>query len=282
MVTGKTKNLAVIGNPIEHSLSPMIQNAAIATAGIDYHYIALRVEEADLAKAVDGFRALNFRGFNVTIPHKTVIMPLLDKIDADAKIIGAVNTVVNDDGKLTGYNTDVNGFVNGLTDNKFFAENKNAVMLGAGGAARAVIWGLIKEKIGSISIGVRNPQKVAGLVNYFADYIDVKVFDWQSAEFTDKLAAADLLINTTPLGMYPKVDEMPPVKWADVKADALVYDIIYTPQQTRFLREAAEHGHRTVNGEVMLVGQGAVALEKWTGVIADRKIMLEALRTALK
>ena len=281
MVTGKTKNLAVIGNPIAHSLSPMIQNAALQKAGLDFAYIAIPVKEAELPIAVEGFRAMNFRGFNVTIPHKTAIMSHLDAIDADAQIIGAVNTVVNTDGKLTGYNTDVIGFLDGLTVKGFDVKNKNAVMLGAGGAARAIIWGLIKSGAGSLAIGVRNPQKAQPIAEYFAKYLDVKIFDWQTEEFDSQLTSADLLINTTPLGMSPAVDAMPPVNWNKLKKTALVYDIIYTPQQTKFLAEAKENGHETVNGEVMLVGQGAAAFHLWTGKAPDTEVMLKALRNSL-
>lgn len=281
MFTGKTKNLAVIGNPIAHSLSPMIQNAALEKAGLDYAYIAIPVKEDRLAVAVEGFRAMNFRGFNVTIPHKTAIMSHLDAIDADAQIIGAVNTVVNTDGKLTGYNTDVIGFLDGLTVKGFDVKNKNAVMLGAGGAARAIIWGLIKSGVASLTIGVRNPQKAQTIAEYFAKYLDVKIFDWQTEEFDSQLTSADLLINTTPLGMYPQVDNMPPVNWNKLKKTALVYDIIYTPQQTKFLAEAKENGHETVNGEAMLAGQGAAAFHLWTGTAPDIEVMLKALRKSL-
>lgn len=281
MVTGKTKNLAVIGNPIAHSLSPMMQNAALEKAGLDYMYIAIPVKEAELPMAVEGFRAMNFRGFNVTIPHKTAIMPCLDAIDADAQMIGAVNTVVNDDGKLTGYNTDIIGFLAGLTVNNFSVKDKQAVMLGAGGAARAIIWGLIKSGVSKISIGVRNPAKVKPLADYFAKHLTIEVYDWQEEKFSAVLSTADLLINTTPLGMYPQVDNMPPVDWNTVNPSALVYDIIYTPAKTKFLAEAEQHGHKIVNGEVMLAGQGAEAFRMWTGIEPDTEVMLKVLRNSL-
>ena len=139
MIKGTTKNLGVMGWPIAHSLSPVLQNAAIAAADLDYTYMALPVKPEALAAAVNGLKALQFRGFNVTIPHKTAIMPLLDEIDEDARIIGAVNTVVNDDGKLTGYNTDVTGFIDAMLAREFNPKAKEVVLLGAGGAARAVV-----------------------------------------------------------------------------------------------------------------------------------------------
>ena len=281
MFTGKTKNLGVIGNPIVHSLSPVLQNAALACAGLDYAYIAMPVQSSALADAVQGIRALGFRGVNVTIPHKTAIMPLLDAIDEDARMIGAVNTVVNNDGHLTGYNTDVLGFMDALLEKGFMPEGKTAVLLGAGGAARAVIWGLLKHKVARICIGVRNPGKVQPLVEAFEQYAAIDVFHWESEAFQKVLSETDLLVNTTPLGMYPQVEAMPPVDWTCVAVRALVYDIIYTPGKTRFLQQAEQHGHKILNGEHMLAGQGAAAFELWTGQKADLAVMMEALRRAL-
>ena len=281
MLTGKTKNLGVMGWPIAHSLSPVLQNAAIGKAGVDYVYTALPVRPEDLPAAVAGLRALQFCGWNVTIPHKTAIMPLLDAIDEDARIIGAVNTVVNEDGRLTGYNTDVTGFIQALLDAGFAPQGKTAVLLGAGGAARAVIWGLIKAGVAAIHIGVRNPAKIQPLVREFGAYGTLTASHWEQEDFAAKLLSADLLVNTTPLGMTPQTDAMPPVDWSNVKADAFVYDIIYTPAETRLLREAREHGHRILNGEGMLAGQGAAAFRKWTGVTPDTGLMKARLREAL-
>ena len=282
MLTGTTKNLAVIGWPIAHSLSPVLQNAAIEKAGIDYVYTALPVKPEDLSSAVNGLKALQFRGWNVTIPHKTAIMELLDEIDEDARIIGAVNTVVNDAGHLKGFNTDVTGFIQALRDKGFDPEDKTVVLLGAGGAARAVVWGLLKAGAQAIRIGVRTPAKVQPLVEEFRQYGTITVKHWESEAFAAELSTADLLVNTTPLGMTPQVEAMPPVDWSNVKADAFVYDIIYTPAETLFLREAREKGHPTLNGEGMLAGQGAAAFEKWTGVKPDVELMKNKLREALK
>lgn len=279
--TGKTKNLGVIGNPIAHSFSPSMQNAALQEAQLDYAYIAMPVKEQDLAAAVQGLRAFNFRGINVTIPHKQAIMEHLDEINEDARIIGAVNTVVNDDDHLTGYNTDVTGFIGALKDKGFMPEGKRAVMLGAGGAARAVVWGLVKEKVESLAIGVRNVPKVQPLVEYFKDYIDIKLYNWEDESFKEELKSADLLINTTPLGMVPNVDTMPPVDLECISAECFVYDIIYTPAETKFLRVARAKGCKTLNGEGMLVGQGAEAFRLWTGVEPNQQVMAEALRSML-
>lgn len=282
MITGKTINLGVIGNPIAHSLSPVMQNAGIAAAGLDYSYIAMPVKNEALAEAVAGMKALGFRGINVTIPHKQAIMPFLDKIDQDAQIIGAVNTVLNQDGYLTGYNTDVIGFIDGMKQQGFQPAGKHALLLGAGGAARAIVWGLIKEKVASLTIAVRNPAKVQPMVDEFKQYMDITLLDWQNEALNAQLSKTQLLINATPLGMEPHVDAMPPVDWSYVQSAAFVYDIIYTPAETLFLKTAKEKGCQILNGEAMLVGQGAAAFEIWTGQKLNQAPMAEALRQALQ
>ena len=281
MITGKTKVLAVIGNPIAHSLSPVFQNAGIKAAGLDYVYTALPVDNEALGQAIAGMKAMGICGMNVTIPHKERVMEYLDAIDEDARVLGAVNTIVNQAGVLTGYNTDVKGFINGMKQQGFSPTGKQAVLLGAGGAARAIIWGLIQAKVASLTIGVRNVAKAQSLVEYFAQYMKITLLDWQTAEFEQSLSQAELLINATPLGMYPKVDAAPPVNWDKVARETFVYDIIYTPAETKFLKQAKEHGCQVLNGEAMLVGQGAESFRLWTGVEPDIGVMTQALRQAL-
>ena len=281
MIKGTTKNLGVMGWPIAHSLSPVLQNAAIEEAGLDYVYISLPVPPEKLKEAVAGLRAMQFTGWNVTIPHKQAIMAELDAVDEDARIIGAVNTVVNRYGHLTGYNTDCIGFMQPLAQQGFLPKGKEATILGAGGAARAVIWGLLRAKVKRITLGVRNPAKAARLAEEFAAYGEIQVLHWEDSAFAEHLAVTDLLVNTTPLGMYPHVEGMPPVDWTKLKKDALVYDIIYTPERTRFLSEAQAHGHAIINGEGMLAGQGAAAFTLWTGVAPDLALMKRALREEL-
>ena len=279
--TGKTKNLGVIGYPIKHSLSPVIQNTAIQEAGIDYAYIAMPIAPEDLEKAVIGLKALNFTGFNVTIPHKVNIMQYLDEIDEMAKLIGAVNTVHIKDGKLYGYNTDAIGFINPLLKENVEIKDKTAVILGAGGACRAVACGLIKQGIKNIILAVRNPVKAQLLANDFNDLVDIKVCDWHSEEFKQYLAQADLLVNTTPLGMEGNIDSKPPVDWESVKKSAFVYDIVYIPAETKFLQEAKEYGHKILNGERMLAEQGAAALHLWTDKDINVDIMVKTLHDYL-
>ena len=282
MFTGKTKNLAVIGSPIEHSLSPAMQNAAIRAAGLDYAYVALPVLPERLEDGVRGLRALGFRGFNVTIPHKSAILPLLDEVDEAARVVGAVNTVVQEAGKLKGFNTDVDGFCGALIAHGCSLRGKHVVLFGAGGAARAALYGLFRAGAAKVTLGVRDAEKARPLAQAFGRYGEVCVFGWHDGAFAEAVADAAIIVNTTPLGMAPRMDEMPPVPWDAVRAGAFFYDIIYTPRQTKFLQQAAAHGCPTLNGEAMLVGQGAAAFALWTGRQADVSVMTRALREALE
>ena len=277
-----TKNLGIIGYPIGHTLSPIMHTAAINAADLDYSYIAIPVQQGKLIFAVDGLRALNFRGWNVTIPLKTMIVPLLDSLDADASVIGAVNTVVNDGGILTGYNTDVIGFVKSLNEVNFMPNDCNAVVLGAGGAARSVVWGLCKRNANHIAIGVRNPEKYQAMVDDFKIFEEVEIFHWESDEFKDQLGCADILINTTPLGMTPDIDSMPPIDISLLPAGALVYDLIYSPAKTKFLLKAQELGYPIINGMKLLLYQGMEAFRLFTGVEPNEEIMQKILEETLK
>ena len=281
MISGKTQNLGIIGYPIEHTLSPVMQAAALEAAGLDYSYIAIPVPPGRLVPALEGLCALYFRGWNVTIPHKSTIIQFLDAIDPDAKLIGAVNTVVNDGGAITGYNTDVLGFLMSLVKAGFILDECRAVVLGAGGAARAVTWALCKRRASSITIGARNPQKASALAKDFSAFASIDVFDWNSDEFKEQVSYADIIINTTPLGMSPKVDDMPPVDLSLLPPGALVYDVIYSPAKTKFLLKAEELGYPTLNGESMLAYQGVESFRLFTGVEADAQIMLDAVRKFL-
>ena len=282
MITGKTKLLGVLGAPIGHSLSPIIQNEALRAAGLDYVYAALPVRADALTSAVHGLRDAGIAGFNVTIPFKTEIIPLMDDLSEDARRIHAVNTViVEENGRLVGHNTDVTGFLAGFAERRIALTEKKAVLVGAGGAARAVLWGLLRSKVSSVVIGVRNASKGAALAADFATHGDVRAYGFDDPAFTSALGSADIIVQTTPLGMTPHVGEMPPVDVAAIKSSAVFYDLIYTPAETRFLRAAAAHGHETINGETMLVAQGAEAFFLWTGVRPDMELMKRVLREEL-
>ena len=281
MITGKTRLLAVIGAPIGHSLSPIIQNAALHAAGLDYVYTALPVRADALASAVRGLRDAGIAGFNVTIPFKTEIIPLLDALSEDARRIQAVNTVAIEDGRMVGHNTDVAGFLAGFAERGIALTGKKAVLIGAGGAARAALWGLLRSGVSSIVIGVRNAAKGAALAADFAADGDVRAVSFDDTAWIAACSDADLVVQTTPLGMTPHTEEMPPVDAAMINPSTVVYDLIYTPAETRFLREARARGCETINGETMLVAQGAEAFHLWTGVRPDMELMKRTLREEL-
>ena len=281
MITGKTRLLAVIGAPIGHSLSPIIQNAALHAAGLDYVYAALPVRADALASAVRGLCDAGIAGFNVTIPFKTEIIPLLDGLSEDARRIHAVNTVVIEDGRLVGHNTDVAGFLAGFAERGIALTGKNAVLIGAGGAARAALWGLLRSGISSIVIGVRNAAKGTALAADFAADGDVRAVSFDDTAWIAACSDADIVVQTTPLGMTPHTEAMPPVDAAVINPSAVVYDLIYTPAETRFLREARARGCETINGETMLVAQGAEAFSLWTGIRPDVELMKRVLREEL-
>lgn len=248
---------------------------------MNYNYILLPVHAGKLFMAVEAIKGLDFRGVNVTIPHKSTIMQYLDAVDADALVIGAVNTVVNDGGMLTGYNTDVVGFLAALAEANFMPEDCHAVILGAGGAARAILWGLCKRRAECITIGARNPQKANTLANDFLTHGQVEGFDWNSDEFKEMLQTADILINTTPLGMFPEVNDMPPVDLKLLPEGALVYDIVYNPVETKLLKTAKKLGYPTLNGLSMLLLQGQEAFRLYTGEIPDMAVMRKTLENFL-
>ncbi len=282
MITGKTKILGVIGAPIAHSLSPIIQNAALHEAGLDYVYTAFPVHRVALASAVCGLRDAGVVGFNVTIPFKTEIMPLLDALSEDAQRIRAVNTVViASDGTMTGHNTDVTGFMAGFAARGIGLAGKRTVLIGAGGAARAALWGLLRSGVSSVCIGVRNLAKGKALCTDFAADGTLAVYCFDDPHFRDVLCTADIVVQTTPIGMSPQTDAMPPVDPAAISPSAAVYDLIYTPAETAFLRAAAANGCTTINGETMLVMQGAEAFSLWTGVRPNTDLMQRVLREEL-
>ena len=211
-----------------------------------------------------------------------LIIPLMDELSEDARRIHAVNTVViGADGKLVGHNTDVTGFLAGFEERGVSLAGKRAVLIGAGGAARAALWGLLRSGVSSVVIGVRNAAKGIALAADFAVDGDVTAAAFTDPAFTAALNTADMIVQTTPLGMTPRTEEMPPVDLAALHPSAIVYDLIYTPAETCFLRAAAAHGHVTINGETMLAAQGAEAFALWTGVRPDVALMKRVLREEL-
>ena len=277
MITGKTKTLGILGCPVGHSLSPLMHNAAFSTLQLDCIYVPLPVQPEDLGQAVAGLKAMGFIGVNVTIPHKVTVMPYLDEIHLSAQLAGAVNTIVIKEGKCVGYNTDGQGFIQSLLSKNITIAGKRAVIIGAGGAARAVVAGLIEYGIEEIIVGARSAAKAQEFVELFPAGTKIEGCNWESEVFTQGLQHCDVLINCTPIGMSSKEEAELPINWQQVKTDAAVCDLIYNPPLTKFLAQAEEQGHVIMNGTGMLIEQGALAFELWTGQKAPREIMSEIL-----
>jgi len=269
----KTRLCGVIGDPIEHTMSPAIHNAASIQMGLDYIYIPFHVKEEELGKAIDGMRALNIRGLNVTLPHKVAIIPLLDKLDPLAEKIGAVNTVTNDDGVLEGSNTDASGFLQALLERGIEPKGKKGVVLGAGGASRAISF-ILAERGARLVILNRRLERAVELTGRLSTAFskEVRALKLIAENLSWALKEADILINTTSMGMSPNINETPAPSNL-LKPGLIVVDIVYNPIKTRLLREAEEAGAKTINGVDMFVWQGALSFERWTGVKAPIKLM---------
>jgi shikimate dehydrogenase len=275
----KLKKLyAVLGDPIAHSMSPQMHNDLFAHYQIDAYYLPFKVSQEDLADAVKGLRALGAAGFNVTIPHKSAIIPLLDEVDELALSIGAVNTVVNEGGRLTGYNTDGLGFLTGLEPYLRSIAGKKVLIIGAGGAARAIYFTLAHHQPGKIDIANRTVGKAASLIKECPISLFSNAYTLEEVE--QYLPEYDLIIQTTMIGMAPHIAQQP-LQLSGLKLNVHVCDIIYNPLETQFLHHAKEMGATIQNGLDMFVYQGALAFEKWTGINPDadriKKIVLNQL-----
>jgi len=280
MITSKTQLVGLFGHPVSHSQSPMMHNAAFAEMGLGFAYVAFDVDPADLVEAVRGIRALGLKGINVTIPHKVAIMPMLDEIDPLAKRIGAVNTVVINDGRLIGYNTDGMGYVRSLVEETGIVLDQQIVtMVGAGGAARAVAFTLAEKGVKEIRIINRSRERAQILAEHVGTIVPTKIVE--QGDGMDAIADSSLLINTTSIGMLPNVQEMPvPPEWLHNKLT--VSDLIYNPLETRLLGEARAIGATVHSGVGMFVNQGALAFELWTGQQAPTEAMREIVLQQLK
>jgi len=272
-ISGKTEVCGIIGDPIEHTMSPVMHNAAFQKLGLDFVYLPFQVKKEALSRAVDGVRALNIKGLNVTIPHKVAIIPFLDKLDPLAEKIGAINTIVNDGGVLTGYNTDATGFLQALLEQGVEPEGKTTVILGAGGASRGISF-ILAERGAHLAILNRQSGRAEELAQRIAQVFekDITALTLGEENLAKVLAKADILVNTTSVGMNPDIDKTP-VPAGLLKPGLIVFDIVYNPVQTRLLKEAEAAGAKTINGLDMLVWQGALAFEKWTGQKAPRDLM---------
>lgn len=260
------KLYAVLGDPIGHSMSPVMLNDLFSFYQIDAHYLPFQVKPEDLGDAVKGLRAIGVGGFNVTIPHKSAIIPFLDIVDELALSIGAVNTVVNEGGKLIGYNTDGPGFLRSLNPYVPSISGQRILVVGAGGAARGIYFAMAKEKPHVIDIANRTLERAVNLIADCPYDSSSKALTLQEA--SENIGKYDLIIQTTMIGMSPKMAEQP-LNLDNLANQSIVCDIIYNPLETQLLQDAASKGARTQTGVDMFVYQGALAFEKWTGIFPD-------------
>ncbi len=263
-ISGHTRVLCVIGYPIEHSMSPIMHNAVIRELKLNYIYLAFKVSPNNLNLAVKGFKAFNIKGINVTLPFKQKIMNYLDDIDPIAQKIGAVNAIKNDNGNLSGRNTDAEAAKNALINAGYTISGKNLLILGAGGAARALTY-ILAEDINKIIIANRTEKRAIKLAKELKKNFSIKVEGKRNSisVLKEESKKADILINTTPVGMYPSVEKSPiPAEF--LHKDLIVYDIVYNPLETKLMKDATKIGCNTIGGLDMLVNQGALAFEWWT------------------
>jgi len=275
VVSGQTRICGIIGDPIGHTMSPLMHNAAFAQMGLDYLYVPFRVKAAELGQALAGMRALHIRGLNVTIPHKVAVIPFLDKLDSLAERIGAVNTIVNDDGVLTGYNSDASGFLQALRAGGVEPAGKKVVVLGAGGASRAISFSLAERGAHLVILNrLLEFDWAEGLAAQISQAFkrEVKALKLDEENLSAALAEADVLINATSVGMSPAVEQTPVLDKL-LKSSLVVFDIVYNPVRTRLLREAEAAGAKTISGLDMFVWQGALPFEMWTGLKAPVELM---------
>lgn len=275
VISGKIRICGIIGDPLEHTMSPVMHNAAFREMGVDYLYVPFPVKKEKLGKAIEGMRALNIRGLNVTIPHKVAVIQFLDELDDLADKIGAVNTIVNDDGVLRGYNTDATGFLQALLERGIEPKGKNVVVLGAGGASRAISF-ILAERGSNLVILNKTVDKAREWASRISKSFkkEVKALKLDRENLAGALSKADILVNATSVGMSPNIDETP-VTSSLLKPDTIVFDTVYNPIKTRLQREAEEAGATTISGLDMLIWQGALAFELWTGLKAPVELMRE-------
>jgi shikimate dehydrogenase len=281
-ITGRTKVYGVIGDPIEHSLSPILQNAAFEHAKLDCKFLAFHVKPEGVEAAVKGMRALGIAGLNVTMPHKHAVMQFLDDVDNDAKLVGAVNTIVNAEGTLIGFSTDGLGALNALRTNGASPRGKRVVLLGAGGSARAIAFTLCQE-VKELVVLNRTVCQAEELAKTIQEALDKKIVAKKLTvkAVQENLEKADILINATSVGMKPKADaSLVKPEW--LRKDLAIMDIVYNPLETKLAKDAKAAGAKVISGVEMLIHQGAASFQIWTGQQAPIEVMRQAALTQLE
>lgn len=275
------KLYGLLGHPVGHSMSPLMHNDAFKQLGMNGYYHAFDVPEDKLKEAVDALRLFNISGFNVTIPHKVTIMEFLDEIDEEALMIGAVNTVVNIEGRLIGYNTDGRGYLTSLlTKVNKPLKDSNVLVIGAGGAARGIVTALANDGVALLTIANRTIEKADEIKNHYLKYREANINVLPVKEAQLNLAKYDIVINTTSIGMSPRIDEVP-ISIDHIKQTAVLSDLIYNPIETKLLQLGNKKGIITHNGVGMFVEQGALAFLKWTGKQPDTERMTKIVMQQL-
>ncbi len=276
-ISGKTQVFCVIGDPVEHSLSPTMHNAAFKHLNLNAVYVAFKVKSDELENAIKGIRSLGIRGVNITMPHKSTIINYLDEVDRTAKFVGAANTLLNDNGKLIGFNTDGIGALRALKENQTDPDGKRILLLGAGGAARAIAFQLaqVAEELRILN---RNGEKARQLANLLRKELGRNVVgDQLSPILIEKwLKDADILVNCTSVGMHPNADQTL-VKREWLRDELTVMDIVYDPIETRLIRDSKDAGAKVIHGTEMLLFQGAASFEIWWGLPAPIEVMRKAI-----
>lgn len=264
---------AVIGDPIDHSLSPNIHSAAFRELNLEHSYIAYRIPKEELEEGVEALKKINIAGFNVTIPHKVEMMKFLDKTDESCSIIGAVNTVTNENGSLKGYNTDMDGFLDPLKKKNIKIKEQKVLLLGAGGAARAIVAAFAKEHAASITIANRTLDNARKLAE-FSEKIGLRSKFMKIDDVADSAKEYNIIVNATSIGLK---NESSPISLETIGKNTTVYDIVYMPMNTDFLKKAKEKGATIIFGYEMLLGQAVRAFEIWHGMKAPYSAMKRAL-----
>ena len=280
-ITGQTKIVGIIGDPIKHSRSPQIHNAAIAVLGLDYVYVPFHVQSDNLGTAIEGFKVINVVGINVTIPHKQSVIPYLDEISREATLIGAVNTLIFKGGAIIGENTDAPGFLQAMEEDGLdVPQGGSAVVIGAGGSARAIVVALALAGVQTICITNRTVSRAVTLATDLSEKMDASIYGigLDDPKLPNAVGTSQLIVNTAATSMDISHPLLIDPEW--LEPQSIVYDIVYTPPETRLLQAAAEKECHTIGGLGMLVHQGAIAFEKWTGVNPPVENMRQALQGA--
>ncbi len=280
MINSKTRLLCLIGNPVEHSVSPQMHNAVFKSMGLDFSYVSFNVN--NLSDAMKGVRALGIRGGNITLPHKTGVKKYLDVCEELSTGMNAVNTFVNDKGVLKGFNTDGLGAVKALEDEGIRIKGEKVAIVGAGGASKSISYVIAGKKPREIVILNRTPEKAESIRKAIGKFgVKAKALELSRKNIKTELSNSGVLINTTSVGMHPGIGETPVGKEA-LHKNLAVMDVVFNPLETRLLREAGSKGARTINGIGMLVNQGVLAFEIWTGKKPDAELMKEVAIASLE